>query len=158
MITDTVSIGEFVKANRISMTAERTDNNPNMDDASNMDHWKVVLTIKALREGFDTWHGYKGKLGACQYSTRKLTTYFSQGYGHNGREPKVTDVLDCLASDSSSIDNARGFEDWCGDFGYDTDSRKAEKTFKVCEHQAKRLRSFLGDSLYKQLLYDTERE
>ena len=57
-----------------------------------------------------------------------------------------------------AIDNARGFEDWCSDFGYDTDSRKSEKTFKVCEHQAKRLRSFLGDSLYKQLLYDTERE
>ena len=59
---------------------------------------------------------------------------------------------------ANRISNARGFEDWCSDFGYDADSRKAEKTFKVCEHQAKRLRSFLGDSLYKQLLYDTERE
>ncbi|MGC1583312.1 MAG: hypothetical protein WA766_17640 [Candidatus Acidiferrales bacterium] len=157
METVTVTVSQFVKANQISMTAERTDRNPNMDDSANMDHWKVVLTIKALKEGFDTWHGYKGKLGARQYSTRKLTTYFSQDYGHNGAEPKVTDVLDCLASDASSIDNARGFEDWCSDFGYDSDSRKAEKTFKACEHGAKRLKTFLDDDLYAQLLYGTER-
>ncbi|MGA9884441.1 MAG: hypothetical protein WBQ34_12045 [Candidatus Acidiferrales bacterium] len=156
MQTDTVSIEQFIKDNRISMTAERTDNNPNMDDAANMDHWKVVLTRRVLKEGFDTWRGYKGKLGDCQYSTRKLTTYFSMGYGHNGKAPTAADVLDCLASDAASIDNARSFEDWASDFGYDADSRKAEKLFKTCEHAAKRLRSFMGDE-YESLLYNTER-
>ena len=158
MITDTVTIAQFVSVNQISMTADRTDSNPNMEDSANMDNWKCVLSIKVLREGFDTWHGYKGKLGARQYATRKMTVPFSMGYGHNGKEPKAEMVLDAIASDSASVDNSRGFEDWCSDFGYETDSRKAERIFKACEHQAKRLRSFLGDGLYKQLLYDTERE
>jgi hypothetical protein len=139
------------------MTAERCDSNPNMQDAENMDHWKCVLEIKALKEGFDTWHGYKGKLGACQYSTRRMTVYFSMGYGHKGAKPKAEDVLDCLASDAGSIENGSGFEDWCSYLGYETDSRKAEKIFKTCEHQAKRLNAFLGSDLYEQILWNTER-
>ena len=83
MPTDTVSIAEFIKSNRIRMTAERTDSNPSMDDSANMDHWKCLL-----RAG---------------------------------------------------------------------NSRKAEKTFKTIEHQAKRLRNFLGDSAYETLLWNTER-
>ena len=143
MTTDTVvKISDFVAGNRISMTAEWTDRNPNMPD-SNMDHWKCLL--RRIGKG-------SGDRGA------RMTVYFSQGYGHNGKEPKVASVLDCLASDASSIENARGFEDWASDFGYDTDSRKAEKTYRTCEHQAKRLRSFLGDDLYDQLLWHTERE
>lgn len=134
MPTDTVSIAQFVKDYRISMTADRVDSNPNMPESDNMDHWKVVLR----RPG------------------HTLTTYFSMGYGHKGAEPKAADVLDCLASDASSIENANGFEDWAADFGYDTDSRKAEKTYKACEHIAKRLRNFLGEA-YDTLLYNTER-
>ena len=62
------------------------------------------------------------------------------------------------ASDSSSIENnlLTGFEGWASDLGYDPDSRKAEKIFKVCEKQAERLKKFLGDELYKILLWETE--
>ena len=96
MITDTVTIAQFIRENRIRMEVMWHGCNPNMPDAENMDHWTCILR----RPG------------------HTLTVYFSQGYGHNGREPKAASVLDCLASDSASIDNARGFEDWCSDFGY----------------------------------------
>lgn len=66
-------------------------------------------------------------------------------------------MLDCLASESASIDNSNGFDDWCADFGYNTDSRKAERDFQSCQHQALRLKTFLGSSLYAELLYGTER-
>ncbi len=137
MQTDTVSIEQFVKDNRISMIAEWVDRNPNMD-ARDMDHWKVQFTRRS--EG----------------RAVRMTTYFSMGYGHNGKEPNVADVLDCLASDSSSADQS-DFESWCGDLGYDQDSRKAEKTYKACQHAAQRLKNFLGADLYEQLLYSTER-
>ena len=140
MATDTVTIDQFVTDNRISMTAERTDRNPNIEDSRSMDHWKVTLGIRRH-----------------QARPRQMTLVFSQGYGHHGAEPKVSSVLDCLASDSASIENAQGFEDWASEFGYDPDSRKAERAFKACEHQAKRLRNFLGDDLYDQLLWHTER-
>lgn len=157
MITNTVTIAQFVEVNRIVSGAYRVDSNPNMPDSDNMDHWKVTLVRGVLKEGFDTWHGYKGKLGACQYTKRKLTVYFSMGYGHHGAEPKAAEVLSCLADDASGSDD-HSFEDWCSEYGYDTDSRKAERIWKACQHSAKRLRSFLGDDLYGELLYSTERE
>ena len=61
------------------------------------------------------------------------------------REPDAASVLDCLLSDASGYDNARHFEDWASEYGYDTDSRKAEATFRAVEAQSKRLRTFLGD-------------
>jgi len=135
MVIDTMTVAEFVKTYRIRMTTTRAESNPKMPDSSSMDHWKCIL----------------------RRPSHTMTVFFSMGYGHNGKAPKVADVLDCLASDAASIDNTRGFEDWCADFGYDSDSRKAEKTFKACEHQASRLRNFLEPSLYKELLYSTER-
>ena len=130
-----MKLQDIISENKITMTAEWTDSNPNMADDQNMDHWKVVLR----RPG------------------RQLTTYFSMGYGHNGNEPKAADVIDCLASDAAGFENARSFEDWAGDYGYDTDSRKAEKIYKVIERQAAQLKRFLGDELYETILWDTER-
>lgn len=136
MATDTVTIEQFINDNGITLTAVKTDRNPNMADSRDMDHWKVTL-----------------KRGRA-----RMTLVFSMGYGHKGASPEARDVLDCLASDASGIDNSRGFEDWCANYGYDTDSRKAEKTYNAIRHQASRLETFLGDSdLYQQLLYQTER-
>jgi hypothetical protein len=87
---------------------------------------------------------------------KQLTTYFSQGSAHT-KEPTLADILDCLASDAAGIDNARDFEDWCAELGYDPDSRKAEKTFKVCEKQAESLKRLFGED-FKTLLYETGRE
>lgn len=40
--------------------------------------------------------------------------------------------------------------------GYCEDSRKAERIYKLCERGAAKLKSFLGDELYEELLYNTE--
>lgn len=133
MAIDTMTIARFIQVNRIRMTATQADRNPSMPDSSNMDHWKVTLR----RAG------------------HTMTVYFSKGYGHHGAEPGTDEVLSYLASDSSSVDDY-SFEDWCGNFGYDTDSRTAERTWKACQHAAKRLQNFLGVDLYGQLLYSVE--
>lgn len=44
--------------------------------------------------------------------------------------PPLADVLYSLLLDGSASDEA--FDDWCANFGYDTDSRKAEKTYDQC--------------------------
>lgn len=129
------TVQDFIDANKIKMTVERTDSNPHMDDSRNMDHWKCVMRRPAAR----------------------LTVYYSRGYGHKGAAPDPGDVLDCLASDAAGIDNARGFEDWCADYGYDSDSRRAEKIYKACERQARKLENFLGSDALHTLMYDTER-
>lgn len=77
---------------------------------------------------------------------------------HAGVPPTCSDVLDCLASDASMVDNARHFEDFASDLGYDTDSRKAERIYHACMEQANKLRRFLGNVDYDFLLYKVERE
>lgn len=59
--------------------------------------------------------------------------------------PTAAGVLYCLLSDTASVDNARSFEEWANDLGYDTDSRKAEALFRSCEEQAVEVHDFLGD-------------
>lgn len=67
-------------------------------------------------------------------------------------QPEVTDVLQCLTSDAQSAQNAGSFEEWARDFGYDPDSRKAEKAYRGCVDQALALQRWLGLELYQQLL------
>lgn len=159
METDTVKLSDFITANRISMTVQRIDSNPNMPESREMDHWKCILV---RREEYNEMTGrryapFSRVLPTAGKIAAKMTVPFSMGFGHQGAEPDRAGVLDCLASDSASIEQS-SFEDWAADMGYDADSRKAEKTYKACEHAAARLKRFLGDDLYQVLLYGTERE
>jgi len=127
------TIKRFVHKHGIKINCDYSSGNPNMPDWRDANHYKVRLI--------------RGK--------KQLTTYFSQGYGIPG-EPDAEGVLNCLFSDSISVENCASFEDWCSDLGYDSDSRKAERIFKVCEKQAEKLKGFLGEDLYHELLYRTE--
>lgn len=123
----------FVNRNKVRIYSEWAPENRNAPDWIDANHYKVCLRM----------------------GNRRMTTFFSMGYGLNG-EPKAEDVLNALSLDASGIENARSFDDWCAEYGYDTDSRKAERIFKVCEKQAERLRVFLGADLYQELLWNTE--
>lgn len=135
MLIDTMSIAQFITDNRIVIGSYRVGANPNMPDSHDMDHWKVTLRRKG----------------------HTMTVHFSKGYGHHGAGPTTAEVLSCLADDASGSDD-HSFADWCGEYGYNEDSRTAERTWKACQHAAKRLLAFLGTDLYGQLLYSTERE
>ena len=125
----------FINKNDILITkCLLVDRNPAMDDFQG-NHYKVTL-----------------KCG-----NRQMTLYFSKGYALSG-EPTAAEVLDCLASDAVSIENAVTFADWAHEFGYDTDSRKAEKTYKLCLRQTKKLANLISDDdQYRKLLYNVER-
>jgi len=56
------------------------------------------------------------------------------GEGH-GTKPNAYDILTCL---SNSI-NIGDFEDFCGNFGYDTDSITAEKTYKAVLNESENI-------------------
>lgn len=153
MIQTTITLGEFCKQHRITMMATRVDANPHMSDFEG-DHWKV----KFARAWISPTEYHERATGKSVRYTRQnyMTTYFSMGYGHTGAEPTAEQVIDCLASDASSVDQST-FVQWARDLGYDEDSRKAEATYKACEHGTFKLKAFLGDALYETLLYGTER-
>lgn len=134
-MTTTKAIQQLIERAGITLTAKQTARNPHMDESRDMDHWRCVLR--------------RGK--------KTMVVYFSKGYGYKGAAPKVDEVLDCLASDAAGFENAQSFEDWCSEYGYDTDSRKAERAYKAVERQASRLAKVLSVEDYDALLWHTER-
>lgn len=76
--------------------------------------------------------------------------YFSQGSAHT-TDPTISDVLGCMVSDAQGYDNASDFEDWWSEYGYDTDSRKAERTYRAVKKQAEQLKRTVGEKEYDLL-------
>lgn len=127
-----MTIDKFIKNNNIKAIIEEVGENPNIDDPKwQARHYKV--TIK--KDG------------------RSFTTYYSQGMGIE-REPELRDVLDCLANDAQTDGT---FEDFCDTFGYDTDSRNAERIYKAVIRNSNKLKKLLGEEAYNQIIEDVER-
>ncbi len=82
-----------------------------------------------------------------RYQGRQFTTPFWTGSAHAW--PSTSDVVNCLISDCSMLasygDNPPSFEEWAADYGYDSDSRSAEKTYRDVIAQGERVRRLLGD-------------
>ena len=75
-------------------------------------------------DGSENWYRV-----TLEYNGRKLTVPFGMGSGLTD-DPTAEDVLNCLASDASGYENARDFDDWASEYGYDTDSRRAYRTWE----------------------------
>ena len=75
-----------------------------------------------------------------------MRTPFKTGLGHRvdgvPAKPTAAGVLYCLLLDADSA--GQSFANWCSDFGYDTDSRKALNTYLVCGDIARDLRKVFG--------------
>ena len=91
-----------------------------------------------------------------EFAGHKMTVPFYMGKGHGHKPPALEDVLDCLLSDAAGYEQARDFEDWAAEYGYDSDSRKAEATWRAVAEQTRRLRQFLG-LRYDAYVYETDR-
>lgn len=121
------------------MAHERVDWNPNydIDDswARDATHYKVTLK----RPG------------------KRMTTYFSMGAALR-KPPTAEEVLDDFASEAAGVENNPDFESWAREYDYDPDSREAERLFRKVEKLSERLKDFLDDEAYEQLLWKTERE
>jgi hypothetical protein len=86
----------------------------------------------------------------------RMTVNFGMGAALT-EEPTAHDVMQSLLSDASGIENARDFEDWADEYGYDTDSRAAEKSYQATVAEVAKLRKFLGDD-FSAYVWETEAE
>lgn len=68
--------------------------------------------------------------------------------------PEAPDVLHSLFSDAQSGNES--FAEFCGNLGYDEDSRKALDTYLTCQRIAQDLLRFLGPALYRSLEEEVE--
>jgi hypothetical protein len=102
-----------------------TTNQKAMDRMKDMDAWTVKL----------------------QFEKRQMTIPFFMGYGHNGKEPNLKTVLHSLVTDYHA--GKESFNDFCGNFGYDEDSRNAERTWNACKAIALKMENLFGEKLEK---------
>jgi hypothetical protein len=84
------------------------------------DRYRVTISRKTGgRVSFDFWNSQKDM--------------------QEGKSPTACDALACISSDATCPDN---FEDFCAEYGYETDSRKAETLFRRVSKFAARLQAF----------------
>lgn len=124
------SLASYIEAHGISVEIEE---GPNWD-------------VESYADGRPGWehHAYTLKLINEDEGT-EMTSNWRTGIGITASpddEPET--VLDALISDAWGYENARSFEDWCGEYGYDTDSIKALRTWEACEKVSNDLIDFLG--------------
>lgn len=136
--TEQMTIQEFIEKYDVEMEFEEVSSRPDglMDDNWKARHYRCTLTQRSYHN--------------------KMEVYFSVGLAHS--EPKLEDILDCMASDSAGYENAWSFEDWANEYGYDPDSRKDERIYNACAKQAEELNAWLRDEAYHDLLWNTMRE
>jgi len=79
----------------------------------------------------------------------KIRGNYSQGSGIKSK-PTIEDILNSLSLDTMNIEE-ESFELWCGDFGYDSDSRKAYKIYQACLNESKQLKELLGSEGLEEL-------
>jgi hypothetical protein len=160
--TPRTSLDQFIAKHGILFEAHRVATRPDglmeSDPKNPTRHFRCRIKVRPLETN----------LGLTYRDTRSFGLYFSQGSTHT-TEPTLAEVLDCLASDASGYEQAKDvaranihedvtFDNWASEYGYDTDSRKAEKTFRTVKRQAEQLKRTLGEAAYKELLWETERQ
>ncbi len=92
-------------------------------DGIHGDHYRV--TIKRKTGGsltFDFWGSLHDK--------------------RQGKHPNAYDVLACISGDLYCPET---FSEFCAEYGYDDDSREAERTFKTASAFMRKLRDFFQD-------------
>ena len=114
---------------------------------------KIRVTIDHACEKPSPWdNGYgcekHNRVTVLNCKTRKRCSFDFWGsvVEPNQESPSgVLNAISCYALDGNSFKCCRNLEDFCSEFGYDTDSRKAEKAYKGCEKADRDLSRVVGD-------------
>lgn len=102
----------------------------------------------------DKWqqnaNGYRVTLS---YQGRRMSLDFWQGTGIKNK-PTATGVLECILSNAQASEEH--FEEFCASYGYDQDSRKAEKIWRFCIKTKERLKKLLGADYNRFMIAERE--
>jgi hypothetical protein len=65
--------------------------------------------------------------------------------------PDLADVLGCLLLDGECYRNAESFDEFCSNFGYDNDSRNAERIYNECMETGRKFARFVSSSEVEEI-------
>jgi len=169
-------ITNFIKTHKISMKVENVPSRPDAREYSvphheKPFHYKIRLIKGTPQDGdygefclfYSMGFGHAKKISqALKNISPKCVAYAEQIESLRRMksyipQPKLEDILDSLAMDVAGVIDHQSFEDWAGDYGYDPDSRKAEKVYRACQKLCSDLVGLLGKDTVEALVYETER-
>lgn len=144
-------IEKFIEDQKIKMEWTPIPMNPNYEDDE--------PDITGRRWADQAFH-YRVSL---KRGPKSLVTYFSKGAGLP-EPPDLPEVLDTLAMDAAGYENNPDLESWVREYGHASDSgeegssKRDRQVFKIIEKAAEKLKKFLGEEAYEELLWEVERE
>jgi len=157
------TIAEFIAKHGITMKAvyagRRTEERKAGADAKSKP-WEFFLwhcTLERKQAGKTLLMDQEYRMGIGNITVRPSTTAKPGTRAHADHvarwgkptPPQADNVLDSLSLDARA--NEQTFEDWAGDFCYDTDSREAERIYHACIECGRKLSAFLGRELVREL-------
>lgn len=154
----------WIKETGIYMRTSRVPENPLMNGGMPEGSAHFHVTLKCDDKSFCTYysvgpgiieHWVKAKYPMVRSKLKGLnpkTVLYQETLQQNsGRyAPSIEDVLQCLHSDFVGIQDYCGFEDWAECFGYDTDSREAERTYNICLKQCNEFCRIVGSQAFQK--------
>ena len=117
---------EFLEKHGITFEHKKGNNKASWEPSGQ--NYSVTLQQNGKHVTFDFWGSIHDK--------------------EDGIDLDAYSVLSCISFDLFCPDE---FEDFCGEFGYDTDSRKALKTFHKCASFAAQLQAFFTEEQIEDL-------
>ncbi len=127
---------------------------PRNRDGWECDSWICTLTGGKASESFEyfTGTGHRKQVKPMVSPRYRKNTVAYEAWAKDAFQPvapHVADLLHSLILDSSASEQS--FESWANEYGYDTDSRKAEDTYRACQKNADKLTRVLGPKIKAQL-------
>ena len=123
---------------KLGVVASSTHTGTKKEGSWEYDSWKVEIIFQDRRytcQEFKTGLGHRSKVKRYNYAV-------GRAYVTVPKAPEVADVISCLISDANS--GMMNFDDFCSEFGYDTDSRKALAVWEQCVSTAGPIKRLLG--------------
>lgn len=122
----------------------------------NFNNWKVTATYKGDKcwdcsDGSrENWNNHKVTVTNTENGKRTSFDFWA-----SIMNPELETEYDILNAFRCFVDDClvgtETFHEFCGDFGYDEDSRKAEKVWKACQRATKKLCRIYDGDLYDLL-------
>ena len=132
---------DFLARFKIGMKVNRSGNSaPPWAEKGTQHGYRYLITL------------YRGELG-CDYREVKFPFWDSIAAKQSGEGLKPYSVFACISSDLYCPET---FKEFCSEYGYDEDSRKAEATFKRCHKFATKLREFFATNEEREALAEIQ--
>lgn len=145
------AVDEFIKAANVSFSVAIVG--ATKRDDWECDEWRVTVTAARIEFATEYFTG----TGHRETVRSSIASGLANGKFVKGRwegfrpvAPSAASVFYSLLRDGEAINES--FSDWCDNYGYDTDSRKALSTYEACCESGRKLCKVFNHEQRQQLV------